>query len=1282
MLRNLKLGARLSLLIGCLVLAGFVVSGLITTRMSAGMATEMAQKSTSEMAQHYAAVAETELDDAATAARTLAQSLEAMKTSGDASRTAGNAIMRNVLESNPNACSVWSCWEPNAFDGKDRQYVNSSCSDASGRYITYVQRTSSGIKMTNLPSYSQPGEDDFYLLARNSGKETITPPYKDDIDGKSVLMTSLAVPIRMNGQVVGVAGIDMPLDHLNKLVAQIKPSGTGYAAMVSSDNKYAAHPGAEWIGQDIGNDDTAAAIKEAISSKKLNVAQTDSKFMKGTRVLRVTVPMVLGRTSTPWALMVNAPMNKVLAAAGRIRNTVILTTLLTLLLTVGVLMKLISSAIVQRVQRVANGAKSLAKGDTSFSVKATRNDEIGDLANSVNSVAESLRALVGDTNSLTQAAAEGRLDVRADEGSHEGDYRTLIHGVNATLDAVVQPLNMAAEYVERISHGDIPPLITESYNGDFNEIKNNLNRCITSIKALVEDTNELAEAAVEGRLDVRADASRLEGDFAQVIQGLNATLDAVTGPLNVAAEYIERISNGDIPEKVVENYNGDFNEIKNNLNKLIDAVNALVADAQNLAQGVIAGDLERRGDPGKLAGSYAELISNMNKLMEAVDVPVTEITKALQRLAVNDTKTDVSTDRPGVWKKLAEEANTVNRRIGHVVEISVALSKGDTHELPQLQALGKRSENDELVPAMTQMMEAIQALVTDAEKLSQAAVEGRLDARADASKHLGQYRDVILGVNNTLDAVTGPLNVAAEYVERISNGDIPDTITDDYNGDFNEIKNNLNKCIDAVRALVTDAESLADAAVHGDLSTRADDSKHRGDFARIIQGVNHTLDAITTPLNETATVLHKLASNDLTARMQGEYQGDYNQIKDSLNNALDSLEAAITQVAGTAHRVASSSEELAQTAQETGTATQQIAESSERVAKGSTEQSAQAAETNTEIEQLARAVDDLAKGAQEQARVVESAVSAVNEITQGIAEVAQNAESAATNTADVAKVAQTGQLAVQQSVEGMGRIKETTDAAAQSIAQLGEASKQIGAIVEASDDLAEQTNLLALNAAIEAARAGEHGKGFAVVADEVRKLAERSSKETKEIADRITRIQNITQEAVDAMEAGSREVENGSERAVEAGRALESIMAAVNGVVQQVQVVTSAAQTIDASSAEVVQAIESVSALTEETAASVESMAASNKKVLTNSQQVAAISEENAAAAEEMSAATEEQNASIEELSASTDELSRSAVQLQELVAQFRISNVEASSDTNAIDLTTATKSRGRRKAA
>ncbi len=570
------------------------------------------------------------------------------------------------------------------------------------------------------------------------------------------------------------------------------------------------------------------------------------------------------------------------------------------------------------------------------------------------------------------------------------------------------------------------------------------------------------------------------------------------------------------------------------------------------------------------------------------------------------------------------------------------------------------SEDDVLAKSMIRVVDTLRGLVSEAAVMRAAAVEGRLETRGDAAKFEGGYRDIIQGFNDTLEAVVTPMNVAAEYIDQISRGILPEPITEDYKGNFAAIKNNLNKCIAALDAMRQDVRTMCIAALEGRLDARVDATKHEGVYMKIVQGLDDVIDAVVNPINESAAVLERLAENDLTARVEGSYQGDHAKIKDSVNTAMGTLLTAMMQVEEASEKVASSAESLSVTSSEVGKASQQVAETIGQVAAGSQEQSRTVQASALAMDQLTRAIQEIATGAQNQAKTVEGTVALVQQSAAAVEEVAKLSQTASVHGRQVAEIASAGGQQVEDAVESMARIKEATDQVAEMVRQLGESSQQIGAIVETIDDIAAQTNLLALNAAIEAARAGEHGKGFAVVADEVRKLAERSSKATGEIAELIASIQSMTAHAVEAMDRGAKEVEEGAELGNQAGVALGKIQNAVSDIVGQIENMSAAAQQMAAGTNEVIRAIESVSAITEETTAAAEEMSASSSEVVQQIEQVAAVSEENAAAAEEVSATTQEQNAAVEEMTAATEELARMAGQLQELVAQFKIGDRSA----------------------
>jgi len=372
-----------------------------------------------------------------------------------------------------------------------------------------------------------------------------------------------------------------------------------------------------------------------------------------------------------------------------------------------------------------------------------------------------------------------------------------------------------------------------------------------------------------------------------------------------------------------------------------------------------------------------------------------------------------------------------------------------------------------------------------------------------------------------------------------------------------------------------------------------------------------------------------------------------------LDRVMSELHEVAGQVAASAAQVALASEQLNAATEQASHATQQIAATIQQVALGTAQQSESAAKTTAAVAQMARAIDGVAQGAQEQAAAVTRSSDITAQISAAIQQVAANAQAGATGAADAAQATRDGARTVQGTIRGMESIKAKVGLSAQKVQEMGRRSEQIGAIVERIDDIASQTNLLALNAAIEAARAGEHGKGFAVVADEVRKLAENSAAATREIAELIKGIQQTVAEAVQAMDEGAAEVEAGTARAGEAGQALDSILQAVEVAHHQVGEIAAAAQQVEASSGELVGAMDAVSAVVEENTAATEEMAAGSTEVTQAIENIASVSEENNAAVEEVSAAAEEMNAQVETVSASAESLSEMARTLQELVAQF-----------------------------
>jgi len=444
-------------------------------------------------------------------------------------------------------------------------------------------------------------------------------------------------------------------------------------------------------------------------------------------------------------------------------------------------------------------------------------------------------------------------------------------------------------------------------------------------------------------------------------------------------------------------------------------------------------------------------------------------------------------------------------------------------------------------------------------------------------------------------------------------------------------------------------EALKKIAI-GDLSEKLD-VKSKDEVGEMSQSYNE----VQASLSQLAGAADQIARGDLT--LEAKARGENDILGKAFVGMANNLKQLVRKVQENALSMASASEQLASASEQSGSATEQIASVSQQVAKGAEEQTKGIGEVNNAIGELGKAIEMVDGGSKEQSKAVEQATGIVQQVSSAAEQTATSAQEAATSASQAAEVAKQGSSTVEKTIEGIRKINASMQDVANKVAELGKHSEEIGGMIATIDDIASQTNLLALNAAIEAARAGEQGRGFAVVADEVKKLAERTAKETKEIAALVGTVQKGVSDSIQASMEGAKQAEAGSSLANEAGMALGQILESINSMTSQIESISAAAEEMSASAQEMVKVVDGVSKIAEQNLGATKKMADSKTKVSESTSTVAATIEENSAATEQMSASAQEMSAQVQQVVASSQSLSKMAADLKQAVNTFKLTN-------------------------
>ncbi|MDR3645264.1 MAG: methyl-accepting chemotaxis protein [Clostridia bacterium] len=547
------------------------------------------------------------------------------------------------------------------------------------------------------------------------------------------------------------------------------------------------------------------------------------------------------------------------------------------------------------LHKIAKAAESISKGDLKANIDFESSEETVEIADSFRKIMDSLGHLKQDAERIASGASEGRLEVRVDSSSHSGVFREIAEDMNQTVACMKEPLDASFTFIRNMSDGVHQEDMKHAYKGVFAELADNLNEERHSLSILLGETAKLEEAGQNGDLTVKGDEQKLKGYYAGIVKGINSTFDSIKAPIAVALDFIEKAANGDDMELLENPYKGDFATLIDDLNSVRETLYFLLTETGRLAEEGVAGNLNVRGDADKLKGHYKDVIYGINQTLDSVVTPLVEASTVLNRMAENDFTTRMSDNYKGMIRGLSESTNKLSERLVALEKVFENLSVGDISALEAYKKLGKRSENDKIMPNLILEMTAIRDLVETADKMAIAASEGNLSTRGDENRFEGGYRQIIASLNQTLEAVSAPIEESSQVLQELAEGNLTAEMAGEYRGEYNLIKESLNKAIQSFNVLLGEIRNSASQVAIGSRQVSdASQSLSQG-AAEQASSVEELTSSITQVASQTkqnaenATLASELSLSVKTEAAQGNEQmgmmlGSMHEINESSTN--------------------------------------------------------------------------------------------------------------------------------------------------------------------------------------------------------------------------------------------------------------------------------------------------------------------------------------------------------------------------------------------------------------
>ncbi len=762
-------------------------------------------------------------------------------------------ILSEALHSNKDIFGMWTCWEPNAFDGEDANYVNKQYHDETGRFIPYVYQTGTETRIEALRGYTDAIEGKYYLDALNSGKLTITDPFFYNIDGRDIMMYSIAIPVLdKNNKVIGVVGADIDMTSLSETMGAADILEDGYLFVLSPSGLITTHPNKNYLLKSY-NDLWLKQFDGKFKALQKEWGEFSEVALSGELNKKVTLSaesVAIGDSGDRWIICAIIPQETVAAPVINTVTTTIIVAVL-LVLAVSITIFIIVSRKTKPIVELEKTAREIANGNLNVNLRAKSEDEIGMLITSFAKVRDTILQLTNEIHGVTTSLEQGDIDARIPDDNFNGEYKETVHAINAIVDAYIKEILTILDAYGEFGNGNFNGKLDQFpgkkalANIKFNALQSNL-------QSVNEDVSKLINAAIKGNLEMRVSTDQYSGDWYKLTTGLNNLLQAVNTPIEEANAILKQLSEGNFNVAVNKNLNGSFADMMHSFDKMVESVGSYINEITDILGNLASGDLTRTISR-QYVGQFDLIKDSINHIAKTLKGTISEIKTSADSVLmgagqISETSMDLangaSTQSCSV-QELNALITTVNQQTLQTVS-KAKLANDFSHEsiksakvgnddiLRMLHSMDEVKEASKNISKIIKVIDDI-AFQTNLLALNAAVEAARAgehgkgfavvaqEVRSLAARSQNAARDTSLLIEDTISKINGGTETAkitADALQKIISGintvaDIINQIyvaTDGQTEGISKITYGINKISEVVQNNVSTSEEAAAAA--------------------------------------------------------------------------------------------------------------------------------------------------------------------------------------------------------------------------------------------------------------------------------------------------------------------------------------------------------------------------------------------------------------------------------------------------------------------------------------